>query len=163
MFSFFLVWTTGLYSGKLSFPTLVSSLRGLNRIGSDQLYRLCNKLQAFNHVWVERYTHFNEMTISFSICDNVICSVTENMFGWKWNQKSSSRGWYYQFCCNMRNIPLSYISDFCLLQLTGVLIGAVAAMFLIGISVLFFYRRYKLASMCHFCAPNRFFHTFIRV
>ncbi|KTG01590.1 hypothetical protein cypCar_00016145 [Cyprinus carpio] len=36
--------------------------------------------------------------------------------------------------------------DCCLFQLTGVLIGAVVAVCLIGISVLFFYRRYKLAN-----------------
>uniref|UniRef100_A0A8C0YBF0 Patatin like phospholipase domain containing 7 n=1 Tax=Cyprinus carpio carpio TaxID=630221 RepID=A0A8C0YBF0_CYPCA len=37
--------------------------------------------------------------------------------------------------------------DCCLFQLTGVLIGAVVAVCLIGISVLFFYRRYKLAGV----------------
>uniref|UniRef100_A0A671P103 lysophospholipase n=1 Tax=Sinocyclocheilus anshuiensis TaxID=1608454 RepID=A0A671P103_9TELE len=36
---------------------------------------------------------------------------------------------------------------FCLFKLTGVLIGAVVAMCLIGISVLFLYRRYKLAGV----------------
>uniref|UniRef100_A0A671PXW2 lysophospholipase n=1 Tax=Sinocyclocheilus anshuiensis TaxID=1608454 RepID=A0A671PXW2_9TELE len=40
-----------------------------------------------------------------------------------------------------------------------VLIGAVVAVCLIGISVLFFYRRYKLASMFHFCAQNRCFKS----
>lgn len=38
----------------------------------------------------------------------------------------------------------------CALQLTGVLIGAVVAVFLIGVSVLLLYRRYKLASKFHF-------------
>uniref|UniRef100_A0A8C2AM38 lysophospholipase n=1 Tax=Cyprinus carpio TaxID=7962 RepID=A0A8C2AM38_CYPCA len=40
-----------------------------------------------------------------------------------------------------------HFCDFCLFKLTGVLIGAVVAMCLIGISVLFLYRRYKLAGV----------------
>uniref|UniRef100_A0A673I0V2 Patatin-like phospholipase domain-containing protein 7 n=1 Tax=Sinocyclocheilus rhinocerous TaxID=307959 RepID=A0A673I0V2_9TELE len=44
-------------------------------------------------------------------------------------------------------------------MLTGILISAVVAVCLIGISVLFFYRRYKLASMFHFCAQNRCFKS----
>uniref|UniRef100_A0A672QX14 lysophospholipase n=1 Tax=Sinocyclocheilus grahami TaxID=75366 RepID=A0A672QX14_SINGR len=40
-----------------------------------------------------------------------------------------------------------HLCDCCLFQLTGVLIGAVVAVCLIGISVLFFYRRYKLAGV----------------
>uniref|UniRef100_A0A673I1N7 lysophospholipase n=1 Tax=Sinocyclocheilus rhinocerous TaxID=307959 RepID=A0A673I1N7_9TELE len=40
-----------------------------------------------------------------------------------------------------------HLCDCCLFQLTGILISAVVAVCLIGISVLFFYRRYKLAGV----------------
>lgn len=40
-------------------------------------------------------------------------------------------------------------------QLTGVLIGAVVAVSLIGIAVLFLYRRYKLASQCLCTLPEK--------
>lgn len=46
------------------------------------------------------------------------------------------------------------LNCFYVLQLTGMLIGAVVAVCLIAISVLFLYRRYKLASMFKSSVPG---------
>lgn len=64
----------------------------------------------------------------------------------EWDPLLLTRGELFSCSTCRFNMIKSHVNCFSVLQLTGVLIGAMVAMCLIGIAVLFLYRRYKLAS-----------------